>query len=260
MKTHLQTNLDQYNSRSQAYFDSSVHSAGPDLIRAKACVIESIPHHGSALDVGCGAGHLSFTLAPHLARVVALDPSADMLSTVRQVADSRGLRQIETVNGTAEMLPFQNDCFDLVCTRYSAHHWTNLELALDEMRRVLKPNGQLLVIDILGEDDALVDGHLQTMEFLRDRSHVRNRTGAQWRSLLSDAKFSDIESETFQTHLDFSTWIARMRTPPAKVSMIRDMQREAPKEVRDALAFHEDGSFTVRTGLFFAMNSTMCNQ
>lgn len=252
MKTHLQTNLDQYHTRSQAYLESPVHAAGPDLARAQALVGESMSNHGVALDVGCGAGHLSFALAPHLARVVALDPSAEMLATVGKAAFSRGLSQIETATGSAEALPFEDGSFDLVCTRYSAHHWTNLELALTDMERVLKPGGGLLLIDILGHENALADTHLQTIELLRDRSHVRNRSVSEWTSLLAGAGFGDVLHEALQTQIDFATWVARMRTPPGRVAMIREVQNDAPKEVKEALAFQQDGSFTVQTGLFFS--------
>lgn len=252
MRTHLQTNLAQYNKQAQAYLDSPVHAAGPDLARAQAFVAKSTAGQASALDVGCGAGHLSFALAPHVARVVALDPSPEMLSAVAKAATRRGLPQIETTTGTAEELPFPDGSFDLVGTRYSAHHWTNLDAALKEMRRVIKPGGRLLLIDVQGEEDALVDSHLQTMELLRDRSHVRNRSVSQWNSLLANAGFADVTHEAWPTHIDFTTWVARMRTPPSRMAMIRELQNDAPQEVQEALAIEGDGSFTFHTGLFFA--------
>lgn len=252
MRTHLQTNLDQYGAQAQAYLDSPVHAQGRDLAQAQALVAQAVPTNGQALDVGCGAGHLSFALAPHLARIVALDPSTPMLHTVRQAATAKGFPHIETAQSTAENLPCPDASFDLVCSRYSAHHWTHLALALKEMRRVLKPGGHLLLIDVQGEEDALVDSHLQAIELLRDRSHVRNRSVSQWRALLADAGFGDVAHDSWPVHIDFPSWVARMRTPTSRVAMIRAVQTEAPTEVQEALAIEADGSFTITTGLFWA--------
>lgn len=255
MKTHRQTNLDQYATQARAYLDSPVHAQGPDLVQAQALVARSVPAQGQALDVGCGAGHLGLALAPHLARVVALDPSSPMLATVREAALARGQRHVETVQASAEELPFADASFDLVCSRYSAHHWTKLEAALAEMRRVLKPGGHLLLIDVQGEEDALVDSHLQAIELLRDRSHVRNRSVSQWRGLLKSAGFDHVDHQGWPVHIEFTSWVARMRTPESRVAMIREVQAEAPREVREALAFEPDGSFTFTTGLFWAQAS-----
>jgi ubiquinone/menaquinone biosynthesis C-methylase UbiE len=252
MRTHDQSVQDQFDSRAQEYLSSQVHAEGPDLVHAKSVVARAIPAAGQALDVGCGAVHLSFALAPGLSRVVALDPSPNMLATVIKAAAARGLNQIETRQASAESLPFADSSFCLVCTRYSAHHWRRLETALGEMRRVLRPRGYLLVIDVLGHEDPLVDTHLQAMELLRDPSHVRNRSTRQWHSLLHAAGFAEIQHVQFPLRLAFSAWVERMRTPPASVSIIRALQNEAPREVQEALAFEADGSFTVRTGLFWA--------
>jgi SAM-dependent methyltransferase len=260
MKTHLQTNLDQYATKAQAYLDSPVHAQGPDLAKARALVAQAIPPQGEALDVGCGAGHLGFALAPHLARVVALDPSAPMLATVRDAARARGLAHLDTVPSSAEHLPFPNASFDLVCSRYSAHHWTRLEVALAEMRRVLKPGGHVLLIDVQGEEDALVDSHLQAIELLRDRSHVRNRSVWEWRKLLGAVGLDDVEHHQWPVRIDFSSWVARMKTPASRVAMIREVQLEAPREVQEALALEADGSFTFTTGLFWVQAGLVTNR
>jgi ubiquinone/menaquinone biosynthesis C-methylase UbiE len=251
MRTHTQSVQDQFDPRAQAYLTSPVHAAGPDLAAAREQVAGALAPTAQILDVGTGAGHLSFALAPAVARVVALDPAPGMLATVRQAAVARGLPQIETCAGSADDLPFAVGSFDLVCTRYSAHHWYDVPRALAEMRRVLKPRGFILVIDLLGEDQALVDTHLQSIELLRDTSHVRDRSSAEWHALLGEAGFDCIEQRTWPTRLDFTPWINRMRTPEALVSAIRMLQSGAPEEVQRALGIEADGSFTARTGLFW---------
>ena len=90
--------------------DSPMHAGGDDLDTL-------------ALDVGCGAGHVAFRLAPLVGRVTACDLSTEMLTVEATEARTRGLENLVVEQGTAERLPFADATFDLLTTRYSAHHW-----------------------------------------------------------------------------------------------------------------------------------------
>ena len=255
MKTHDQSVNAQFDPKAQAYLASPVHAAGPDLARARELVagaVSSPPKAGDeALDVGCGAGHLSFNIAPSFARVVALDAAAGMLATVREAAAAKGLANIVTEQASAEALPFADGTFAVSATRYSAHHWGNVTRAMQEMRRVTRPGGYVLVIDIESSMNPLVDTHIQSFEFLRDHSHVRDYSGGEWRGMFDAAGIELVEHASWPTRMEFMSWVERMRTPPNKIAMIRGLQIQAPQEVRDALAIEEDGSFTLQTGLFW---------
>ncbi len=183
--------------------------------------------------------------------MVALDPSQAMLATVSGSAAQRGLHQIEVRQGSAEALPYADESFALVCTRYSAHHWMRLEAAVGELRRVLIPGGHALIIDTVGATDPLTDTYLQSIELLRDVSHVRNRSRSEWHSLLHCAGLTELEYREWSTRLEFSSWVARMRTPADRAAVIRGLQEAAPREVREALSLEADGSFALRTGLFW---------
>jgi ubiquinone/menaquinone biosynthesis C-methylase UbiE len=252
MHSHHDSVQTQFDPRAQDYLTSAVHAQGPDLEYARAQIANHVSASGAALDVGCGAGHLAFAVATLVARTMALDPSPNMLNAVATEATARGLPTLETCQGHAAALPFADSSFDFVCTRYSAHHWTTLGDALIEMRRVLKPAGQLLVIDVLGDEDPLVDTHLQAIELLRDPSHVRDRSCTEWQAALDAAGFTIGEERSWPLRLDFAAWIARMRTPEVHVAALRALQAGAPIEVKRALAYADDGSFTCTTGAFWA--------
>src|SRR6187551_136206 len=104
MRSHADTVQQQFDPRSQAYLNSTVHAAGPDLQHARALVAE-LDVTGDAIDIGCGAGHLAFLLTRRFARVVASDPSPAMLATVVTAARERGLAGLETCLASAEKLP-----------------------------------------------------------------------------------------------------------------------------------------------------------
>jgi len=241
---------DQFDALAQAYLTSAVHAQGEDL----RCVPprRAGPAQARVLDLGCGAGHLSFAMAPGVAAVVAYDLAPRMLEVVAQAARERGLRNIETCQGPVEQLPFADASFDWVCTRFSAHHWDDLGAALKQARRVLRPGGGLIVIDVLGDDDPLTDTHLQSIELLRDPSHVRDYDAAEWRAAIAAAGFRIVDERRWPLALDFDAWVARSRTPPLMVDALRQLLASAPAGVRERLAVQADGSFSSVTGLFEA--------
>ncbi len=251
MRSHEQTVHTQFDPRAEAYLRSAVHAAGPDLEHARTLLGSRRGQLPRALDVGCGAGHLAFAIAAHVGHIVALDPSANMLAAVTRGAAERGLGQIEVQSGSAEALPFAGGSFALVCTRYSAHHWTHLPAAVQEMNRVLEPGGHALIIDAVAPEDPLVDTHLQAMELLRDPSHVRDRSVREWRELFAAARFAELEYRQWPVRIEFASWVARMHTPESAVAAIRALQNGAPHEVQAALGIEADGSFVLQTGLFW---------
>lgn len=242
-RSHDQLVSEQFGSTAAAYLTSTVHSQGADLLDIAACAQGLLTPF--ALDVGCGGGHASFALAPNVAKVIAYDLSEEMLRMVAGAASERGFDNLEVRQGSADRLPFADATFDLVCTRYSAHHWTNLPHALDEMARVLKPGGKCIVIDTASPDDVLADTYLQSIELLRDASHVRNRSLAAWRALLHEAGFKLMCEKSWKLPLQFDSWVARMRTPVERIVAIKSLWDSAPKEVKSYFQVTDDYSFLI---------------
>jgi ubiquinone/menaquinone biosynthesis C-methylase UbiE len=233
----------QFGTVAEAYLSSTVHSQGADL----EAITNKLRGQSEArvLDLGCGAGHLSFAVAPHVGAVVAYDLSTEMIDIVTREAKRRNLGNVSTQEGRVESLPFEDASFDWVCTRYSAHHWTDIRKALSETRRVLKRGGGLIVIDTCAPVNPLLDTHLQTIELLRDGSHLRNYTSTEWKSLLMEAGFVIGAQSVWKIPIDFNAWIGRMKTPPVYVDAIRSLLQKAPREVVDYFQVAEDGSFAL---------------
>jgi SAM-dependent methyltransferase len=172
-----------------------------------------------------------------------------MLAQGRKLASERGITNIGFRRGDVERLPFADGSFDVVTTRYSAHHWPHPVNALREFRRVLRPSGRLLVDDIVSWDDFILDTHLQSIELLRDPSHVRDHTLKQWIDMLDEAGFESELAHTWEVAIDFAAWIQRINTPAQHAAMIRTLLAEAPAEVKSAFKVQPDGSFTIQGAL-----------
>jgi ubiquinone/menaquinone biosynthesis C-methylase UbiE len=241
MKHHDQV-ADAFGSTAAAYLTSTVHATGADLA-ALAAAIGGTPG-ASVLDLGCGAGHASFAAAGAGAgEVIAYDIAAPMLDTVAAAARERGLGAIRVQQGPAEALPFADHAFDWIVSRMSAHHWRDVPRALAEARRVLKPGGRVCFIDIAGADHPLLDTHIQAIELLRDASHIRDYRADEWLALFAAAGFSATVRERWRLSIEFGSWVARMRTPPERVTAIRSMWERAPDEVLSYFEVQPDGSF-----------------
>jgi len=248
--THHAAVLEQYDSRAQAYLSSAVHAQGEDL-ESMAALVGQRPQ-AVALDMGCGGGHVAFRLAGLVNKVVAYDLSAAMLEAVAAEADKRGLGNIVTKQGAAEALPCPPASFDIVATRYSAHHWGDFTAGLAQMHRVLKPDGLAIFADVVSPGVPLLDTWLQTMELLRDPSHVRNASLDEWKATLASLGFEVVQVATYKLRLAFGPWIERMKTPADHAAAIRSLQRRASAGVVDYFEIGEDGSFTVDTALIAA--------
>jgi SAM-dependent methyltransferase len=244
-KTHETVVRAQFGSQAAAYVTSEVHAQGADLDALRDLAGERKPRR--ALDLGCGGGHVSFTLAPLAGDVVAYDLSNEMLAAVRASASQRGLANITTVCGPVETLPFDDGSFDFVASRFSAHHWRDVARGLAEARRVLAPDGSAVFVDVTAPDVPLLDTFLQTIELLRDPSHVRDYAPSEWRALLEAAGFAIASVTLRRLRLEFASWIARMRTPPARAEVIRTLPAEMSGDVRDYFELTPAGDFTVDT-------------
>lgn len=237
-----------YAARAQDYVASTVHSQGSDLDRVESLVAGKELRR--VLDIGCGGGHVTYRLAPHVGEVVACDVTGLMLDAVAQEAARQGLSNVTTVQAPAEKLPFQDGSFDAVFCRFTTHHWSDAVAGLREARRVLAPSGTVVFIDVTAPPSALLDSWLQSMELLRDISHVRDYTMAEWMTLLGQAGFVLQSVGTHRLRMDFESWVARTKTPSERVAAIRSLQQAAPDDVVRYFGIEADGSFMIDVSSF----------
>lgn len=106
-----------------------------------------LPSNWVVADIGCGTGHMLPQLAAHFRRVVAVEPAAAMLECARQRVAERNLANVELHSGDLSKLPLDKSSCDLVIACLVLHHVPKPADALQEMHRVLRPGGRLIVIE-----------------------------------------------------------------------------------------------------------------
>jgi SAM-dependent methyltransferase len=240
----------QFGSRAQAYLTSAVHAQGPDL-QAMVALVKGRAD-ADVLDLGCGGGHVTFNTAPHVRSVIAYDLSPEMLDVVAETASKRGLDNVATQRGVAEELPFEDGRFDVVLSRLSAHHWRDVNAGLREAARVLKPGGMAVFVDAVSPGVPLLDTFLQAIELLRDCSHVRDYSRAEWEAAIAGAGLVVDATSHFRFHIDFRSWVERMNTPSGQVEAIRALQSSVSEIVTRYFQIEADGSHKLDVALFEA--------
>jgi ubiquinone/menaquinone biosynthesis C-methylase UbiE len=109
-----------------------------------------LPKKAAILDVGTGTGYVALEVAAALptACVTGIDLSEAMLNLARENSHSRGLdHAVVWKNGHADAMPFEDDEFDAVISSGSLHHWENPVQVFNEIERVVRPGGRVIVRD-----------------------------------------------------------------------------------------------------------------
>ena len=113
-------------------------------MRAEALAMLDIEEGDRVLDVGCGTGFATEGLLEHTENVHGLDQSVHQLEKAWAKLGKHD--PVSFYRGDAERLPFADDTFDVVWSSGSIEYWPNPVATLRDMRRVVKPGGQVLVV------------------------------------------------------------------------------------------------------------------
>lgn len=132
-------------------------------------------------DLGCGAGQLTEALAPCVAKVIGVDESGPMLSAAAKRLES--FDNVTLQPGTIEALPIEDGTLDVAILFLVAHFISDPAKVMREIRRVLKPGGRLLVVDMMSHD---------RVDYVLQLGHVwQGFDGDQVKDWLTEAGFTN---------------------------------------------------------------------
>jgi ubiquinone/menaquinone biosynthesis C-methylase UbiE len=150
--------------------------SGPDSIYARRegplGWIGPLDRSMIALEVACGAAHAAESVAPFVRQVVGIDLTTELLGVGNDRLQANGIGNVLLQEGNAEALSFVAASFDLVFCRSSLHHFADPQIAVSEMRRVAKPGGRIVLVDLLAPVGANRE-RFDHLHRLLDSSHVR---------------------------------------------------------------------------------------
>jgi demethylmenaquinone methyltransferase / 2-methoxy-6-polyprenyl-1,4-benzoquinol methylase len=127
-------------------------SFGIDVIwRKKAIAQLNASEHHKILDVATGTADVALEIRrqlPTVEHITGLDISSEMLAFGREKVAKKGWdKQITLIEGDSEAIPFADNSFDAVTVAFGVRNFENLALGLQEIHRVLRPGGKLVVLE-----------------------------------------------------------------------------------------------------------------
>lgn len=176
----------------------------PAEIRARARALDLLalqPGH-RVIDVGAGTGVLALEIARRAGPgtpVTALDSSWRLLELAAQTAKETGLAErVDTLTGDARALPFPDDAFDRAICHWLLLHVAPAERVLHEMRRVVRPGGRVVCVEVDWETAIVHPGERRLTRRILQASadrHVDGWMGRRLSSLMLDAGLERVRIE-----------------------------------------------------------------
>jgi SAM-dependent methyltransferase len=197
------------------------------------------------LEVACGPGIVSRRLAPEVAEVHGIDVTPAMIEVALREAAAAKAVNTSFALGDATALDFPDSSFDGAITRFSLHHIPAPGRVLQEMTRVVRVGGAVVVADHLADEDADAAAWSQEIERLRDPSHWGCLSLGRLRRLGAAAGLKLEDEALLPLELDFADWLARGSGGSDAREVIEGLLADPPAGARSFAVQERDGRRTL---------------
>ena len=179
----------------------------------------------AALEVAAGTCACACAVSPFVRTMTCLDVTDEMLEAGREYACQKGLDNMVFVRGDVCDLPFPDESFDLVLSRLAFHHFVDIDTPFREMRRVLRPGGQLVLIDMEAAGEECRDIR-DGIERMRDVSHVRNLSRQEILALFEKYGLPVTYCGSRHVPVSLESWLGLTKVPEETGKRIAALMQE----------------------------------
>ncbi len=228
--------------------DAFARSPTMSLAETLDVVVDLAPVDPAArwVELACGPGLIARAMAPRVALVRGFDLTPAMVEKARAEAAAAGVENVSFEVGDATALDLPDDSFDGAITRFSLHHIPAPGRVFEEMRRVVKPGGWVVVSDFVTDDDGETAAWQEGIERLRDPSHWALLTPSRIEALAVRAGLDPDLRREVPFVIDFEEWRKRGSGGPANAELIERLVGEAPEAARSFVVSGEGEGRTLR--------------
>ena len=201
---------EQFNKQAKFYSSSKTFSTGESLDILSKLISKKSFKYG--LDIGTGAGFAAFELSKYCQEVEATDISEGMINEAKKIMKERKIINLNFNLMPAESLNFSDSIFDIITCRTAAHHFLDVEKFCYESKRVLKNDGEIIIVDTITSDQFKLNKWHQEVELIRDKSHKKNLSIIEWKNIFKKAKLEIIDIIQTRVTMNLNDWMERSGT------------------------------------------------
>lgn len=217
--THNSSIIDQFTKQAVPFSQKTVMSS--DAIFQLLLEMCAVTAQDTVLDVACGPGLTACAVAKVARHVTGIDLTPAMIERARTRQAEQGLTNLSWQVGDVYALPFADELFSLVLTRFSFHHFLDPAAVLAEMMRVCATGGRVMVWDSVPE--ASKAAAYNQLEKLKDPSHARALTEEELLSIIRAAGLTALKTAPFNLEFALEQQLAGMFPDPGDDERIRQI-------------------------------------
>ena len=205
MTGHRQVVESQFARQAEAYSQNRV--VADDRLHRFLVAATGVDRGGSVLDVACGPGFLTLAFAEAAATVVGVDATTPLLQRAAATAAEHGL-PVRFARGDVVSLPFADETFDVVACKFAFHHFPDPAPVFDEMTRVTRRGGRIVVVDMIGSEDPGRRAEHDRIERLCDPSHTGALPKTVFERMFADADATILFHQEGESGEPLDEWLA----------------------------------------------------
>ena len=242
---------EQFNNQAKFYSSSKTFSAGESLDILSNLFNKK--KFESGLDIGTGAGFAAFELSKSCEKVEATDISEGMINEAKKIMKERKINNLNFNICSAEELKYSDKEFDIVTCRTAAHHFLDVEKFCSEVHRVLRDEGEFIIVDTITSDQIKLNNWHQEVELIRDKSHIKNLSLIEWKNILKISKFSFLDIIQSRVTMNLNDWMERSGTSDKDKKILKDKFQNSDEKIKNFFGIkilNNDISFYWPVGIF----------
>jgi ubiquinone/menaquinone biosynthesis C-methylase UbiE len=222
MTAHQKSIIDQFTRQAVPFSKLYAHTNKESL--RLLMNMTNVSAQDTVLDVACGSGIVACAFATIASHVTGIDLTPAMLEQAEISARQKNLTNLSWQQGDIETLPFPDESFSIVLSRYAFHHFLHPDLVLSEMVRVCCSGGRILIADVVLAPDKV--NSYDQVEKLRDPSHTHALTQEEFSKLIADVNLQNIKLRSYKVELELEQQLAASFPNPGDDDKLRQIFRE----------------------------------